>query len=346
MIPIINTYIGNGGQQDFTLSYVPLTDAAPMVYLNGLLLTGGVDYTISGLTLHFLVTPLIGEPILVFYFRANPDVSSSGSAVSQDLVDLVSVKNFLRIKTTDNDSTLQGLITQESANFLRLTYRDQLVPLKTVTEVRDGQGGDTMMLRCGPITAINSLSVDGVLVQPTTNPNVPGFMFDEIGKLTLCGSLFSRRRKNVVVNYTYGFTPVAVTSEFQTIPATTPYQLRPSLLPFFADDGVKFFINGSALTPVLTAPAAGQYFVDSTGLYQFAAGDAGKGLLMSYRAMGVPEDVKLCLCEMVAYSFRLGQHADLASQGLGQESTSYRDDYPKPARGIIGRWTRYVWVPA
>lgn len=77
----------------------------------------------------------------------------------------------------------------------------------------------------------------------------------------------------------------AVFDSAGTIPAT-PFQLTitpPSSGTFVADLGVIFTATGVQLTRVASAPAAGQYSVNTaTGVYTFASADTGKVVGISY----------------------------------------------------------------
>lgn len=77
----------------------------------------------------------------------------------------------------------------------------------------------------------------------------------------------------------------AVFDSSGTIPGT-PYQLTiapPSSGTFVADLGVVFSATGVQLTRVASAPATGQYSVNTaTGVYTFAAADTAKVVLISY----------------------------------------------------------------
>lgn len=58
----------NGIIQDFTLSFAPLSGTVS-IYLNGVLLDEGDDYTISGLTIHFTIAPDTGAKIKAHYHK-------------------------------------------------------------------------------------------------------------------------------------------------------------------------------------------------------------------------------------------------------------------------------------
>jgi hypothetical protein len=67
---------------------------------------------------------------------------------------------------------------------------------------------------------------------------------------------------------------------------TTPFQVTvapPSSGTFAADFGVRLASTGLPMTRVASAPAVGQYSVnEATGVYTFASGDTGAGVLISY----------------------------------------------------------------
>lgn len=70
-----------------------------------------------------------------------------------------------------------------------------------------------------------------------------------------------------------------------SIPASGPYTLTidpPGSGVFVADLGVIFTATGEQLTRVASAPATGEYSVDGSGVYTFAAADQGKGVAISH----------------------------------------------------------------
>lgn len=56
----------NGVNVDFVLSHTPI-DESLSVYLNGIFQTTSSDYTLSSLTVSFLVAPVAGDIITVTY---------------------------------------------------------------------------------------------------------------------------------------------------------------------------------------------------------------------------------------------------------------------------------------
>jgi len=76
-------------------------------------------------------------------------------------------------------------------------------------------------------------------------------------------------------------------NEAATVPATTPYTVTVANAANYVDDLGVFYAAGASagnrFTRVTTASAAGQYSVNlATGIYTFAAADAGASLLISY----------------------------------------------------------------
>lgn len=70
--------------------------------------------------------------------------------------------------------------------------------------------------------------------------------------------------------------------EAGTIPAATPWTITvANSTKFVADQGVVYAATGVPLTPVASAPVAGQYSV-AAGVYTFATADAGLAVQISY----------------------------------------------------------------
>jgi hypothetical protein len=76
-------------------------------------------------------------------------------------------------------------------------------------------------------------------------------------------------------------------NEAATVPATTPYTVTVANASGFVDDLGVYYASGTnagnRFTRVTTPSSAGQYSVNpATGIYTFAAADAGAALLLSY----------------------------------------------------------------
>ena len=89
-------------------------------------------------------------------------------------------------------------------------------------------------------------------------------------------------------------------NEAATVPATTPFTVTVANATNYVDDLGIFYATGSnagnRFTRVTTPSAAGQYSVNvSTGVYTFAAADAGAALLVSYLYNNATAGKKLVL---------------------------------------------------
>lgn len=59
----------NGSNTAFTLAQTPLENEAVELYLNGLRLTEGVDYTLSGTAITMIPAPALGQDLRAGYIR-------------------------------------------------------------------------------------------------------------------------------------------------------------------------------------------------------------------------------------------------------------------------------------
>lgn len=78
-----------------------------------------------------------------------------------------------------------------------------------------------------------------------------------------------------------------------------PYTVTVNQLPWVSDGGVRYFSSGVPLTPVLTAPPAGQYYLLGNGSYLFNSADAGSQVQISYQTAGTPLDLKEAMLRWV-----------------------------------------------
>jgi hypothetical protein len=125
-----------------------------------------------------------------------------------DLTTLADVKAWLQtgqnpFPATD-DALLQRLITAAS-QFIQSWLGRQIASADWL-EVRDGTGGQLMVLANSPITEVLSLSIDGLTIPaaPADGGFDAGYTFTPT-ELALRGYVFTRRPQNVVVIYTAGY---------------------------------------------------------------------------------------------------------------------------------------------
>ena len=90
------------------------------------------------------------------------------SPAAFDLCQLTDVKAWLAMGTnqTTDDSLLCRLITAVSYDFLREIARLDFTPAQDYTEVREGDGGDLMVLRHWPLNSVSSV----IITVPNSSP--------------------------------------------------------------------------------------------------------------------------------------------------------------------------------
>lgn len=129
-----------------------------------------------------------------------------------DLTTLADVKAWLQtgqnpFPATD-DALLSRLITAAS-EFIQ-NWLGRRIAAADWLEVRDGTGGQLLAFANIPVTAILSLSIDGLTIPPAPAPGDvgggfgAGYSFTPT-ELALRGYVFTRRPQNVIVTYTAGY---------------------------------------------------------------------------------------------------------------------------------------------
>jgi hypothetical protein len=123
----------------------------------------------------------------------------------RDLTTLANLKAWLNVTSTADDALLQTLVTAASV-FIE-SWLDRPILQGVVTEIRDGTDGDVLVLAVTPVTAVASLTIDGVDVPPAPDATSPGYAFTTT-RLSLLGRRFRRGRGNVQVTYSAGYATV------------------------------------------------------------------------------------------------------------------------------------------
>lgn len=111
-----------------------------------------------------------------------------------------------------DDALLARLITAAS-RFIESWLDRQVLPADWI-EVRDGNGGQRLVFANAPVSAVLSLTIDGLTIPPAPPPEAlggggfaAGYIFTPT-ELALRGYVFTRRPQNVVVTYTAGYSSV------------------------------------------------------------------------------------------------------------------------------------------
>ena len=104
-----------------------------------------------------------------------------------------------------------------------------------------------------------------------------------------CKATLARFSGQAIGRLFYNQTPlpgstISQFAEVHSVPSSAPFTITvANAAHFVADQGVTYAATGLPLTAVASAPATGQYAVNTaTGVYTFATGDQGLSVLISY----------------------------------------------------------------
>jgi len=225
-------------------------------------------------------------------------------------------------------------------------WMNRTIANKTYAEQRDGQGMMQMLALNFPITAIHSLTVDGISIParapmaPTvTTMNPGGYVFDDLRVMLSGWYSFCRGYQNIALNYDAG---LMISDEAQAIPAAPPYVLSTLARWSAGDRGVVYASSGVALTAVAGAPNPGEYSVAGSA-YTFNAADAGVGVLISYAY--IPFDLEQAAVDMIGdwfvYRTRIGRTSEAIE---GQSITFVNVPIPARAQGVMNQYRRVTPV--
>ncbi|MGD0190202.1 MAG: hypothetical protein ABSD74_05640 [Rhizomicrobium sp.] len=254
---------------------------------------------------------------------------------ANDLTNLADIKAWLGRTDSNSDSLLSALITRASRQIYSHLQRGLILP-RAVDEVRNGSGGDTLMLKEWPVISVTSLVIGHLAVpqaasastfaQPASGPGWTCEIWDGTppGRpqaLYLRGYTFGRsfpgaaNTQNVFVSYQAGYQvsaePQIVSGSMVTVNAPFGY--------WATNEGVTY-ATGAPLEQVSGSPAMGQYQLGSTaGVYNFNAGDDGATVLVSYGF--IPSDLADACIELVAERYKYSERVGERSHSLGGNET-------------------------
>lgn len=123
---------------------------------------------------------------------------------ANDLTTLADVKQYLRLTQTSDDDFLQALITSAS-QFIQ-TWLCRIIASTSYSEVRDGLGclSQKMAFANYPVTAVSSVTIDGINIPQAPNFNSAGYRFNS-QFIVLSGYSFNEGFQNIGLNYTAGY---------------------------------------------------------------------------------------------------------------------------------------------
>jgi hypothetical protein len=241
-----------------------------------------------------------------------------------DLCQLTDVKLWLGRTDSNSDSLLASLITRASRDVCSYLQRPQLLP-RAVTEIRDGTGGTSMILKQWPVISVASVVACEKTIPPCSAPSEfgTGYVFEQWDgappgrpqALSLRGYSFPSGAQSVAIVYQSGY---QVTAEPQTVSGGTATVNAP--YGKWASDAGVSYVNGTALLRVASMPAIGQYAFDAAaGTYDFDVGDDNAEVLISYGF--VPSDLADACIELVSERFKYSERIGERTHSLGGNET-------------------------
>jgi hypothetical protein len=125
-----------------------------------------------------------------------------------DLTTLDDVKAWLQTGQNafpDTDDALLARLVTAASQFIQTWLKRQIAP-SDYQEKRDGTGGQRLAFANFPVSAVLSLTIDGLVIPPAPSGTAftAGYVFTPT-ELALRGYVFSRRAQNVIVTYTAGY---------------------------------------------------------------------------------------------------------------------------------------------
>lgn len=131
-----------------------------------------------------------------------------------DLTSLADVKAWLQTGQSAFPTTDDGLLARliSAASQYVQTWLNRRIPMADYLEVRDGTGGQRLQFACFPVSAVLSLTIDGIAIPPAPTPSpstvsASGYVFSST-ELALRGYKFVRGAQNVVFSYTAGYSAI------------------------------------------------------------------------------------------------------------------------------------------
>jgi hypothetical protein len=278
--------------------------------------------------------------------------------VLNSLTTLDNVKAWANVSSSNDDLLLTRLIGSASRGILSYLQRPTLFQ-NVFSDVYDGVGNSRQILRHWPVLSVASVTVDYQTIVQYQVPQQPTPYYTQYGcgwvlepwdgyppgrpqAVDLRGFRFCRGNSNVQIVYTAGF---VVQNEAQTVPASSVYSVAVNAPNgnWAVDQGVTYASSGTALTPVASAPAQGQYSV-AAGLYTFNAADASQAVLISYSY--IPSDIEDACITLVGERYSYKNRIGTVSKSLGgQETVSYsQKDMPDFIKTTLRPYRRVILV--
>ena len=278
-----------------------------------------------------------------------------------NLTSLAAVRGWIGSTTDTDNALITRLIADASRMAMNYMQRPEL-GLTTITETISGKGTRKIQLRNWPVIAVNSLTINAVLIPQSVNAVSYGWFLEPlVGGLagraqnlgivgagttwaagysigynsdggvvsSYCGGSgcrpFPLGVGNIAVNYAYGYT---VQAEAQTIPAASTYTIAPSCVygSWARDNGVTL-ADGTPLVAIASGtPVTGQYVPPSVAgdspSQVYTFAAADHGKDVLLSYDYVPYDLEQAVIEIVGERYRYRSRIGESSKTLGGQETS------------------------
>jgi len=122
-----------------------------------------------------------------------------------DLTTLTDALLWLGLDSDDDDIVARLVTAISSAMQKHIGYQ---IASASYNRTLNGVGGRQLMLRERPITAVSSLTIDGITIPASTSPLMPGFVFDDKVIYLRGWYVFCRGAQNISIQFTAGFETV------------------------------------------------------------------------------------------------------------------------------------------
>ncbi len=120
-----------------------------------------------------------------------------------NLTTIGNVKEWLGLDSCDDDALLTRMVSALSRYIQSWLNRDLLTA--SYSETRDGSGSRKIMMSNYPVTAVSSLTIDGLAIPQAVDSRGSGFMITPNLIVLVGGYAFTQGMQNVVISYTAGF---------------------------------------------------------------------------------------------------------------------------------------------
>lgn len=264
------------------------------------------------------------------------------------LTSIERVRDWVGVTTANDDLLLTRMVDEMSRFILNYLQRPTMFQY-IFSDIYDGMGHRTQVLRNWPVQSVALVMVDNIIVPSASGTFLSGFILEPWDgfppgrpqSVSLRGYEFCRGRSNINIVYTTGF---IVNNEPQTVPASGNHSIAVNAPHgrFGADQGV-VYANGIPLVNVAGSPVQGQYTINN-GMYYFSAADSGINVQISYSY--IPADIEHACMEMVGERYRYKNRIGEISKSLGgQETISFsQKDMPDFVRALLQPYRRVVLV--